>query len=105
MTDLNYGALVDAVAAESGVDKPTVRRVLRATLDVIGRTVATGYRVNITNFGAWSRKVISNTRNPQTGGSAGPTATASFRPTGRLSEWVRTGWPVQNTLKKDRSDV
>jgi nucleoid DNA-binding protein len=96
---LNHGDLIRAVATESGVSQATVKAVLRATFNVIGRTVAGGHRVTVTNFGTWSRRAISSTRNPQTGQPAGPTATAVFRPTGRLSEWVRSGTP-SGTLRK-----
>lgn len=90
-TNLNHMALVRAVSAESGVSQAVVRAVLRATFDVIGRTVANGYKVRVTNFGTWRRKVLANTRNPQTGEAAGPSASVSFRSTGRLSVWAKAG--------------
>jgi nucleoid DNA-binding protein len=99
---LNHTGLVDAVAAESGVDRETVGRVLRATFDVVGRTVSAGLEVRVTNFGTWSRRMIRATRNPQTGETSGPSASVGFRPTGRLTEWVKSGQPSA-TLKKDRS--
>lgn len=90
-TNLNHGSLVRAVAAESGVSQAVVRAVLRAFFDVVGRTVANGHRVTVTNFGTWRRKVLSNTRNPQTGEAAGPSASVGFRSTGRLSVWAKAG--------------
>jgi nucleoid DNA-binding protein len=89
--DLNHMSLVDAVAAESGVHPDTVKAVLRAAFDVIGRTTAGGFKVTVTNFGAWRRKTVPYTRNPQTGEPAGPSAYVAFRSTGRLSAWARSG--------------
>lgn len=89
--DMNHMGLVAAVAIEAGVSRDVAARVLRATLDVVGRTVANGHHVTVTNFGTWARKVIRGTRNPQTGEPGGPTATVTFRPTGKLSEWVKSG--------------
>lgn len=100
---LNQTDLVAAVAAEAGVSRAVVRKVLRATFDVIGRTVTGGHRVTATNFGTFSRRVISKTRNPQTGEPAGPTATAVFRPTGRLAEWVKSGTPTGTLGKSPKS--
>jgi DNA-binding protein HU-beta len=69
LKNLNHMALADAVAKESGVDRATVERVLRATFDVIGRTVIAGFKVTVTNFGTWHSHVLPGrtVRNPQTG--------------------------------------
>jgi len=101
--DLNHMSLVDAVVAESGVDRATVKVVLRATFDVIGRTVASGLKVTVTNFGTWRRKVITYTHNPHTGEPAGPTATVAFRPTGRLAEWAKSGTPAATLAKSPKT--
>lgn len=100
--DLNHMDLIAAVAAESGVSKAVVDKVLRATFDVIGRTVANNGRVKITNFGSWFRRIVPNTRNPQTGESLGPSATARFRASGKLADAVKAGVPA-DTLRKNRS--
>lgn len=102
-TDLNQTSLIAAVAAEAGVSKATVKAVLRAFFDVVGRTVAGGHRVTVTNFGTWGRRVISYTRNPQTGEAAGPSATVTFRPVGRLTEWVKSGRPTATLAKSPKS--
>jgi integration host factor subunit alpha len=62
-------ALAEAVAAESGVSREIVERVLRATFDVIPRNVAAGHPVNVTNFGTWYPKAEAPRvrRNPQNG--------------------------------------
>jgi nucleoid DNA-binding protein len=99
---LNHVSLIEAVAAESGVSRATVRKVLRATFDVVGRTVAKGYEVRVTNFGTWHRKTLDSTRNPKTGEQAGPTASMGFRSNGRVREWVRSG-VAGATLRKTRS--
>jgi integration host factor subunit alpha len=66
---LNHMALAEAVAAESGVSREIVERVLRATFDVIPRNVVAGHPVNVTNFGTWYPKVEAPRvrRNPQNG--------------------------------------
>ncbi len=68
-TDVNFTRLVELVAAESGVSEDEVRKVLRGTFDVIGRTVLAGHKVTVTNFGSWAgvRKAARYARNPQTG--------------------------------------
>lgn len=98
-TDLNHTSLIRAVAEESGHSQTVVGDVLRAALDIIGRTVAAGYVVRISNFGVWSRKVIKATHNPQTMQPAGPTASVRFRSLGRLAQAVKAG-ELNGTLRK-----
>jgi len=57
--NLTFTTLTEVVAAESGVPLRTVVLVLRTFIDVVGRTVASGFRVNITNFGTWYRSEVS----------------------------------------------
>lgn len=101
--DLNHTSLVAAVAAESGYSKAEVRAVLQALFNVIGRTVAGGHKVTVTNFGTWRRRVVRYTHNPNTGEPAGPTAGVAFRCTGRLSEWVRSGAAAGTLAKSPKS--
>lgn len=96
-------ALVDAVAEESGFTRDEVKAVLRAFFDVVGRTVTGGFKVTVTNFGTWRRRVVNGTRNPQTGEPAGPTASVAFRPTGRLAEWVKSGTATDTLAKASKS--
>jgi nucleoid DNA-binding protein len=67
--NLNHTQLIETVAAESGLSAEIVGRVLRATFDVIGRTVIGKGRVTVTNFGSWYSSKVSPRvrRNPQTG--------------------------------------
>jgi DNA-binding protein HU-beta len=59
MKNLNHTELIELTAAEAGVSKAEAERVLRAALDVIGRHVVAGFRVNITNFGTWYRSEVA----------------------------------------------
>jgi DNA-binding protein HU-beta len=67
---INQGRFIELVAAESGVSREDTMRVMRAVFDIIGRTVAGGGSVAITNFGTWTSRVTpaGMRRNPQTGG-------------------------------------
>lgn len=99
---MNHLALVRAVAQEAGVPQQTVAKVLRATFDVIGRKVAEGGRVNVTNFGSWFLTTIPHTHNPQTLEKLGPVRVARFKARGRLAQIIKSGGTV-TTLKKDPS--
>jgi DNA-binding protein HU-beta len=101
--DLNYSDLVAAAAAEAGVSQATVKKVLRATFDVVGRTTASGHRVTVTNFGTWRRRAFTNNRNPVTGEAAAPSAGVVFRSVGRLSEWAKSGRPGTTLAKSPKS--
>lgn len=59
MENLHHTELIELTAAEAGVSKAEAERVLRAALDVIGRHVVAGFRVNITNFGTWYRSEVA----------------------------------------------
>jgi DNA-binding protein HU-beta len=100
--DLNYTLLVEEVAAESGVSRETVNTVLRATFDVIGRTVVSGCKVAVTNFGTWFSKENPPrpVRNPQTGETwqAPARQRPRFRWSPAVQEAVRSG--TFTTLKK-----
>lgn len=67
--DLNHGTLIEVVAAQSGTDPKVVEKVLRTFYDVIGRTVAKGFKVAVTNFGTWYRSEVAPRmmRDPSTG--------------------------------------
>lgn len=99
---MNHMDLIEAVAREAGLPKATTARVLRATFDVIGRTVAEGGRVSVTNFGSWFLRVIPHTHNPKTLEKLGPVRVARFKASGRLAGQIKRGQPV-TTLRKDPS--
>jgi DNA-binding protein HU-beta len=67
---VNKTELVDAVHAQaSGVDKKDVAEVIDKFIDVIQDAVASGDKVTIPGFGAWSRsqRAARTGRNPRTG--------------------------------------
>lgn len=57
--DLSYTTLAEVVSAEAGVSLKTVDTVLRTFFDVVGRTVVSGFKVNVTNFGTWYRSEVA----------------------------------------------
>lgn len=67
--NLTFTTLTEVVAAEAGVSLKTVVLVLRTFFDVVGRTVASGFRVNVTNFGTWYRSEAAprSRRDPSSG--------------------------------------
>lgn len=101
--NLNHTQLIEAVTAESGHSAKIVGEVLRATFDVIGRTVIGKGRVSVTNFGSWySTKVPPRVRrNPQTGEEWMDSATyfPRFTWSPRVREATKAG-DVPATLKK-----
>jgi nucleoid DNA-binding protein len=100
---LNHTQLIEAVSAESGESVDTVGRVLRATFDVIGRTVMEKGRVTVTGFGSWFASSVAPRvrRNPQTGEEwMAPRVTyPRFRWSPRVREATVAG-TVLPTLKK-----
>jgi len=69
MAVVTQGDLTKLVSADSGVSPADVAKVLRSVFDVVGRTVAAGDRVAISNFGTWRTRLAPAriARNPQTG--------------------------------------
>lgn len=100
---LNHTQLIEAVAAEAGLSKKIVDQVLRATFDVIGRTVIEKGRVTVTNFGTWYASSVAPRvrRNPQSGEEwmAPRVAYPRFRWSPRVRDAVVSG-SVLPTLKK-----
>jgi len=67
---VNKSELVDAIhSAASGVDKKDVAAVVDKFVDAVERAVASGDKVTIPGFGAWSRteRAARTGRNPRTG--------------------------------------
>lgn len=66
---LNKAGLAKAVAAELQISQAEAHRAVEAVLNTIGRTVASGHQIAITNFGTWLPKHVPAraARNPQTG--------------------------------------
>lgn len=103
---LNHGALVEVVAAEAGESTATVESVLRAAFDVIGRNVAAGFPVTVTNFGSWFSRTAParSRRNPQTGETweSAPATYPRFRYSPAVKEATATG-EVPATFRKRAS--
>lgn len=101
-SNLNLMSLTEAVAAETGLSLDDAQEVVQSTLDVMGRTLAAGHSIRLSNFGSFSvgeRYVPGGAL----GGLAGPARMVKiirFRATGRLLAAVRAGLPV-TTLKKN----
>jgi DNA-binding protein HU-beta len=100
---MNHTQLIEAVAKESGESEKIVAKVLRATFDVIGRTVIEKGRVTVTNFGTWYASEVAPRvrRDPQSGEEwmAPRTYYPRFRWSPRVRDAVVTG-DVLPTLKK-----
>lgn len=99
--DLNQTRLAELIAGEANLPRDEAERALRAALDIIGRHVAAGYRVRLTNFGSW----IQRTHKIGAGALGGRVTKATkvqtvhFHVNGLLRDLVRAGRPV-STLKK-----
>lgn len=60
---------VGAVASEAGTTKAEARRVIDASINVIGDTLAKGIRIQLPGFGGFQTRIrkARKGRNPQTG--------------------------------------
>lgn len=100
---LNHTQLIEAVAEECGESKKIVEKVLRATFDVIGRTVLAKGRVTVTNFGSWYASSVAPRvrRNPQTDEEwmASRTSYPRFRWSPRVRDAMTSGTSL-TTLRK-----
>ena len=99
--DLNTIALTRAVATETGHRPDDVQVVIQATVDVIGRALAAGYKVKIPN----AFTLEPSTRRLGAGSLGGrvkrarTVKTVKFHLNGRLLQAIRSGRTV-TTLKK-----
>jgi DNA-binding protein HU-beta len=99
---MNFGALVEAVAARTDLSRSDARLAAQAVLDVIGGAVAEGKAVKLTNFGTFLPR-LHRMLPGQLGGritEPGTTRVVGFRMSGRLADAVRAGEPV-HTLRKN----
>jgi nucleoid DNA-binding protein len=99
--DLNFMGLAKAVSIETGRSAAETQEIVQATLDVIGRTLAAGYSVKLTNA-----FTLSPSRRRVAKGALGGRVTRShyvktvrFHLNGRLHDAIRSGHKV-TTLKK-----
>jgi len=105
--ELNLSALITAVAREQGVGYDRAQAFVQSTLDVIGRTVAAGHRVKLTNFAT----LTPSTHNVAAGALGGRVAEAydvpvvRFRLNGKLHDAVRQGRPVTTLRKSPKTPI
>ncbi|OJA84436.1 HU family DNA-binding protein [Burkholderia ubonensis] len=66
---MNKQALIDAVAADTGLSKTAAGEAIQAVLDAITRTVGEGGTVQLVGFGSFSQgqRAARTGRNPTTG--------------------------------------
>jgi DNA-binding protein HU-beta len=66
---MNKTELVAKIAEDSGLDKSSAERALKATLNAITDAVAVGEKVTLPGFGTFERRerAAREGRNPQTG--------------------------------------
>lgn len=104
--EVNLTALVAYVAAETGRSKAETQETIQTTVDVIGRALAGGHRVKISN----AFTLTPSTRRLGAGALGGritrarTVKTVRFQLNGRLLEAVRSGRKV-TTLKKTGKTV
>lgn len=109
--DLNFTRLAELLEAEAGLEPGQGEAVAHAMLDIIGRHVAAGFRVRLTNFGSFSRitRRIASSGLPhkRETGSKIPTVVslARFRATGVLADAVRNETPVITLRKRAKGAV
>ena len=66
---MNKSELIDRIAEDAGIEKKAAEQALKATLDAITDTVASGEKVTLPGFGTFERRerAAREGRNPQTG--------------------------------------
>ena len=66
---MNKTQLVEQVAAQTGVGKPDVEKVMKSFIDTVQLTVKKGEKVSLPGFGGWSQtqRKARTARNPRTG--------------------------------------
>lgn len=91
--DLNQTQLIEEVAAQLNWPEEDARKAVRAFVDTVARTMASGHNVTITNFGRFEsyRYGARKVRNPQTGETwrARDHQRPRFKPSRRLVQVVR----------------
>lgn len=66
---MNKSELIDAIAGGAGLSKSQAENALNAMIDAVKNAVASGDKVTLPGFGAWSQSQRSarQGRNPRTG--------------------------------------
>ena len=99
--DLNLTGLAYAVAVERSKPQAEAQEDVQAVLDIIGRTLANGHKVKLTNFGTFEpgrRRIAKGALGGKVERSMN-VRVVKFHLNGRLLEVVRSGRKV-STLKK-----
>ena len=90
---MNKEQLVSAVAESTGFTKKDATKAVEATIDVIGKAIADGDKVQLIGFGTFETRVRSarSGRNPQTGETIQiPEAKVpAFKPGAKLKDAVK----------------
>jgi DNA-binding protein HU-beta len=66
---VNKSELIEKVAGQAGLSKSDAEKAVNAFIGVVEAAVATGDKVTVPGFGAWSRtfRAARTGRNPRTG--------------------------------------
>ena len=66
---MNKTEVVAAIAKEAGISKKDAENALKAFIDVVGKTLKKGGKVQLVGFGTFevTKRVARTGRNPQTG--------------------------------------
>lgn len=99
--DVDFVALVRLVALELGTPQSHTTAHVQAVLDVIGRSLAEGRKVKLTNFGTFEPAMHTIAAGALGGRVTESTSvkTVRFHTTGRLLAAIRSGASV-DTLRK-----
>lgn len=110
-TDLNFTRLAELLDVEVDLRTATSEDVLHAVLDIVGRHVAAGYRVSLTNFGSftpqWRRVPEGGLPGKRAEGAVMPTEVrrVRFSATGLFADSVRALEPVTTLRKRGKGEV
>lgn len=66
---MNKSDLIEAIAKEAGISKPSAEKALNTLMDSVGTTLKKGGKVAVVGFGTFSvsQRKARKGRNPQTG--------------------------------------
>jgi len=102
--ETSLSKMIKGIAEESGVSQDVARRVLRAFFNAVGRQVAAGVRVKISNFGSFTA-TMRRFNNPRTGEPTEPRMWAHWSPTGLMREMVENGQTDGSLNKRPRGSL
>lgn len=109
--DLNQTRLTEMLAGETNLSQEEADRAVRAFMDIVGRHVAAGFRVRLTNFGSFFARDFQVPRGGLPGRRAEGAKIPSrvrrvrFLASGLLYERVRSAEPVTTLRKRGRGEA